>query len=100
MKFKELPAIAFNQGLQSAKNAILIDVREDYEYEEQNIGGVNVPMADVLGRSDELLNYDQIYLCCKSGKRSKTVAYHLSNLLESTQVISLEGGLDAHFSQA
>ena len=100
MKFEELSVTAFNQGVQNAENAILIDVREGYEYEDQNIGGVNVPMAEVLGRSDELLNYDEIYLCCKSGKRSKTVAHHLSQLLADAKVFSLAGGIDAHFKQA
>ena len=100
MSFKEIPATAFNRGLEVAPNAILIDVREDYEYEDQNIGGVNIPMAEVLSRSDEFLNFDEIYLCCKSGKRSKTVAYHLSQLLKDAKVYSLNGGLDAIFSKA
>ena len=100
MSYKEIPIKEFKQSLDKAKNAILIDVREDYEFEDQNMGGVNVPMAEVLGRSDEFLNFDEIYLCCKSGKRSKTVAYHLSQLLQDSKVYSLEGGLDALFSKA
>lgn len=100
MSFKEIPVAKFKQSFEAAKNAILIDVREDYEFEDQNIGGVNVPMAEVLGRSDEFLNFDEIYLCCKSGKRSKTVAHHLSQLLEDAKVYSLDGGLDSYFSVA
>ncbi|MEQ8623701.1 MAG: rhodanese-like domain-containing protein [Vicingaceae bacterium] len=100
MSFKEIPVAEFKRSIETAKNAVLIDVREDYEYEDQNIGGVNVPMAEVLSRSDEFLNFDEIYLCCKSGKRSKTVAYHLSQLLRDSKVYSLDGGLDALFSKA
>ena len=100
MSFKEIPATEFEQSLNNAKNAILIDVREDYEFEEQNMGGVNVPMAEVLGRSDEFLNYDEIFLCCKSGKRSKTVAFHLSQLLHDSSIYSLVGGLDDYFTKA
>ncbi len=97
MSFKELPVLEFNQRLNESTDSILIDVREDYEYEDLNIGGVNIPMADVLSKSDEFLNYNNVFICCKSGKRSKTVAYHLSQLLQGINIFSLEGGLDAHF---
>ena len=100
MSFKELPALEFNQRLNESKNSLLIDVREEYEFEDLNIGGKNIPMAEVLAKSDEILDYDDVFICCKSGKRSKTVAYHLSKLLQGINIFSLEGGIAAHLENS
>ena len=50
----------------------LIDVRESYEYEEENIGGINVPLYDLPSRIDELPKDKKILLYCTNGVRSKT----------------------------
>jgi rhodanese-related sulfurtransferase len=39
----ELEAIA------AQANAVVIDVREPWEFEEFNIGGLNIPLADIRG---------------------------------------------------
>lgn len=96
MNFLELPPIDFKQELEQNKNAMLIDVREAYEYEDLNIGGSNIPMGEILDKIENLQGSETILLCCKTGKRSKTVAYHLSNHLPSKKIISLEGGIEAY----
>lgn len=50
----------------------LIDVREPYEHDEFNIGGQNLPLAEIMEWSDELnLSADaEIVLYCRSGNRS------------------------------
>lgn len=78
---------------QATSDIYLIDVRESYEFEDTNIGGVNIPMGEILSRTDELENKTEICLCCASGKRSKTVAYHLALTLENTRIYSLNGGI-------
>jgi rhodanese-related sulfurtransferase len=52
----------------------LIDVREDYEFEEDNLGGTLIPLGEIQDRLDELADIkDQdIYVHCRSGKRSDT----------------------------
>ena len=58
------------------------------EFSEQ---GMDVFFA--LGKLKEKGN---IYLICKSGKRSRAVAYHLSKELDNCNVYSCIGGIDAY----
>ncbi len=96
MKFIGLEADAFKAELNQNKNAYLLDVREEYEFEDDNVGGVNIPMGEVLSHVEELKGKVNIYLICKSGKRSRAVAYHLSKELEKCNIYSCIGGIDAY----
>ncbi len=63
------------------ENFTLIDVREAYEYEEQNIGGINIPLYELPERIAELQVQGKVVFICSSGKRSKIAA----NLLAQQQ---------------
>jgi rhodanese-related sulfurtransferase len=47
------------------------DVREQWEYEESNLGAVNIPLGDLPNRLNEIyhLKDDEIIVHCKSGSR-------------------------------
>lgn len=49
----------------------LIDVREVYEYEEYNMGGLNIPLYELSQHLSELQHHEKIVFCCAAGKRSK-----------------------------
>lgn len=49
----------------------LIDVREPYEYEEQNIGGINIPVYGLAAHIAELQQHEILVFYCSSGTRSK-----------------------------
>lgn len=83
------------------ENAIIIDVREQNEWDAQHIpGAIHIPLGDVKVRMTELAQYkDQsIVMQCRSGKRSAVAA---SILQEAgfEQVSNLTGGIIA-WSQA
>lgn len=86
----------FLNQLKNSSNYLLIDVREDYEYEDFNIGGLNIPMGDLLNRLDEIKSYQTLFLCCKSGKRSQAIAFHLEKKMDKKTIYSLAGGLEAY----
>lgn len=96
MNYKVLDSGIFLETFKSASNPLMIDVREDYEFEEFNLGGVNIPMGTIRDRIAELKGYLELFLCCKSGKRSLAVANLLSNQLNDVKVYSLHGGIDAY----
>lgn len=52
-------------------NYLLIDVREAYEYEEHNIGGINIPLYDLSQHIPEFLPYKILVFCCSAGTRSR-----------------------------
>ena len=96
MNYVELEAIDFKNQLERDTQSLLVDVREEYEHEDDNIGGTNIPMGDVLSRINDLNTNATIYIYCKSGNRSKAIAYHLAQHVAPTKVYTLMGGIEAY----
>ena len=64
----------------------LIDVREEYEYEDFNIGGINIPLYELIDRVTEIPETNTLVFCCSSNQRSKLAVaiitpYTKSNIL-------------------
>ncbi len=80
--------------LDSAENVVVVDVREEYEYEEFNIGSTHIPLAELISRIDEIpaTKSEQIVVICRSGGRSGQ-AQMLLQSLGYTDVVNLKGGL-------
>ena len=54
--------------------AVLIDVRESVEYQENSIEtALNIPLSEYNSAQYEKYMADQIYLVCFSGNRSKRI---------------------------
>ncbi|TAE38906.1 MAG: rhodanese-like domain-containing protein [Runella slithyformis] len=86
----ELPFI-----LQTATLPIVIDVREPWEYEEFNVGGVNIPLADIRARRDELRPFQTLVVVCTNGTRSRVAAkdYCRAETFNDKQIYHLKGGI-------
>lgn len=56
------------------KSINLLDVREEFEYDEYNLDGKLIPLGELPERLDELENWkdQEIIVHCKSGGRSAT----------------------------
>ncbi len=78
----------------TAKDYVLLDVREDYERSEFNIGGIHVPLGDLMGSLDKLAPHkdDEIIVYCRSGKRS-AMAAQLLGQSGFKNVRNLDGGM-------
>jgi rhodanese-related sulfurtransferase len=74
---KEISPAELKELKDSKADFELIDVREDYEYEEVNIGGKHIPMGDVMDRADEIPKDKKVVVHCRSGKRSASVIHAL-----------------------
>jgi rhodanese-related sulfurtransferase len=76
----------------------LIDVREPYEHDEFNIGGINIPLGELIMHIDEikaLSGEKEIALYCRSGNRS-AMAQKLLRLQHGIDhTLNLTGGLIA-----
>lgn len=73
----------------------IIDVRETWEYEEENIGAINIPFYELPQRLHEVKSMaDQtLVLHCKTGARSdKARRYLCSQGIKDC--LSLEGGME------
>ncbi len=74
---------------------LLVDIREAYEYEHANIGGVHIPMGEILARLDEIPKDKPVVIHCQSGSRGEKLCKLLRSL-GYANVLNLEGGIEAY----
>ena len=78
----------------------LLDVREEYEYQEGHVkGAVNLPLREILEKKDSLPKDKDIYVYCRSGHRSADAVNFLKSL-GFEKVHNIEGGfIDISFNE-
>ena len=78
------------------KDYVLLDVRESYERDEFNIGGIHIPLGEITASFDKLASHkdEEIVVYCRSGKRS-AMAQHLLQQAGFSNVRNLNGGMMA-----
>jgi rhodanese-related sulfurtransferase len=83
--------------LNTGEQINLIDVREPYEHEEFNIGGVLHPLGRIMSADVddiEQLKDSEVIVYCRSGNRSGQAAMMLESMGFS-KVKNLQGGMMA-----
>ena len=96
LKYKSLQPKDFQLRYQKEDKAILIDVREFFEFRTSRLkGAVNIPSSGNLEPSADTIQKDcSLFLYCTSGFRSKRVAKYFYD--EGFYgLYSLEGGITA-----
>lgn len=66
--------------LAQQEELVVIDVRETREYQEQNIGALNIPLGTLPQRLDDLGDYEdqEVIVHCRSGARSASAKAFLT----------------------
>ena len=78
----------------NGEDFILLDVREDAEFEVARIDwSTHIPMSVLIGRLDEINKEKKIIAMCHTGMRSMQVCMYLKN--EGYNMTNLLGGIDA-----
>lgn len=83
--------------LDKGENINLLDVREDYERADFNIGGRHLPIGKIQSMQvDDIEDWkdQEIVLYCRSGNRSGVGAMFL-NQMGFTNTVNLTGGMVA-----
>lgn len=82
--------------IDSENAPIIIDVRESWEYNEKNMGALNIPLNDLPKKLSELdfCKDKEVVVHCQSGKRSNIAMKYLHQN-GFVNVKSLEGGIEA-----
>jgi len=81
--------------IQKKQNYILIDVRDKEEFDSYNIDdSLNIPLADIENSFNPPFHNQQVYLICKSGKRSFEAVEIFNRRYPKTKFKSIIGGLD------
>ncbi len=83
--------------LESGEKFNFIDVREEWEYEERNIGAQLIPLGELPDRLSEIeqMKDQEIIVHCKSGGRSGQAKKFLNNQGFSN-VRNMLGGITAY----
>ena len=78
----------------------LLDVREEYEYQDGHIkGAINLPLREILEKKDTLPKDKDIYVYCRSGHRSADAVNFLKSL-GFEKVHNVDGGfIDISFNE-
>jgi len=93
----EITPIELKNRLNSGDKLILVDVREPYEHEDFNIGGINIPITELPFRIEEIKGTEdaEIVLYCQSGNRSGLAQKLLATQFRMDNTINLKGGVKA-----
>ena len=92
---KEITVQELKSLKESGEEYQLIDVREPDEYETCNLGGLLLPMGDVLDNSEKIAKDKKVIIHCRSGKRSASVITVLESQLGLKNLYNLKGGIMA-----
>ena len=85
--------------IEQSKTPILLDVRDEWEYQTAHLDGAHwIPLAELPRRMRELDPYADIVVYCHRGMRSLDAA-HLLQQLGFKRVRSLVGGIDRWASE-
>lgn len=85
--------IELKEKLDQNANLTMLDIREPYELDICNIGGLQIPMGDIEARIEEIDANSDVIVVCKSGRRAQAVANLLTSDFEMNSVTILEGGI-------
>ncbi len=90
---EDTPEINVQETQKRVQNgALLLDVREQNEYDEERIAGAQLlPLSELMARFDELPKDREIIAQCRSGKRSAQATDFLR--AQGYDVTNMEGGI-------
>jgi rhodanese-related sulfurtransferase len=90
----EIQAEELKSRLDKGDNLLLLDVRDEYEFEISNIGGHLIPLPELPRRLNELNENQEIVAVCKMGPRG-VKAVELLQKQGFKKVSNLRGGIHA-----
>lgn len=96
---KEITSNELKQLINDKKDFQLIDVREEYEFDEANINGELIPMGDIMDNLEKISKDKQVIIHCRSGKRSAGVINALESQHGFTNLYNLTGGILAYLEE-
>ena len=92
--FEDINLSEFKE-LRIQPNTVVVDVREPWEFEEFNEGGVNIPLPEIRNQRKPIENYQQLIVICTNGVRSKIAAMDYCRVPEwlDKKIFHLKGGI-------
>ncbi|AKP52724.1 rhodanese-like domain-containing protein [Cyclobacterium amurskyense] len=94
---KDIEVEELKSRLDKKEQFVFLDVRETYEYEDDNLGAINIPLAQLPNKLSEIEKYkdEEIIVHCRSGARSGNAKVFLESK-GYTKVRNVLGGILAY----
>jgi rhodanese-related sulfurtransferase len=89
---KEISVQELKEKRDKSEDFQLIDVREDFEYEMSNLGGLSIPLGGILIETEKVDKTKPVVVMCRSGKRSAAAIMQLEQH-GYTNLYNLKGGI-------
>jgi adenylyltransferase/sulfurtransferase len=90
---KECSPKELKEWLDSSKDFLLVDVREQDESEIASIGGTLIPLSQLTIRFQEIPHDKEVVVYCRSGVRSANAIRFLAEEHGYSNLINLKGGI-------
>jgi len=81
--------------IDNSEDIQLIDVREDFEHEEFNIGGSLIPLHEITQQMGLIDTEKPVIIYCRKGIRSQVAIQRLQEKFPFKNLINLIGGTEA-----
>jgi rhodanese-related sulfurtransferase len=95
---QQISAKQLHEKLIKEDDLFLLDVREEYEHEAFNIGGILIPLGEVIRKAAEIPMDKPVVIYCQKGIRSQIAIQRLHEKFGFTNLINLQGGVEKwHF---
>lgn len=79
--------------LECKTDILLVDVREEEEHAAYNIGGLHIPLSEIINRSVSIPKDIPVIFYCRKGIRSQIAIQRLEEKYAYTNLINLRGGI-------
>jgi rhodanese-related sulfurtransferase len=90
---KEVTVSELKKMKDAHEDFVLVDIREEHEFDSANLGGKLIPMGTVMQHVEEIPKDKKVVVHCRSGKRSATVIQLLEQQFGYTNLYNLKGGI-------
>jgi rhodanese-related sulfurtransferase len=90
---KEISVLELKEKMDKGEDFQLIDVREDFEYEMSNLGGLLIPLGGILIEAEQIAKDKPVIVQCRSGKRSAAAIMQLEQQFGFNNLYNLKGGI-------
>jgi rhodanese-related sulfurtransferase len=94
-KMNSITPLELKEKLDNNEAFDLIDVREEFEHNDFNVGGILIPMNTIFEQIEKIPKDKSVVLYCAKGIRSAMVIQRLEEKYGYTNLINLSGGIYA-----
>jgi rhodanese-related sulfurtransferase len=93
-RMQQITPALLKQWMQDGNPFQLVDVREDFEHEAFNIGGLLIPLGTVMQNHQQVKTDIPVVVYCRKGIRSQIAIQRLTERFGFTNLYNLTGGME------